>query len=1074
MTLSLYGYYFTTYTLTHEPESNHLIIQTPLALYYVSADDNKQLWKYTIATGTDEQLDIDPSDTSGDNKSRDHNIHRLRYDGTYIWGVDCNNDGTDDDFDVWKLAVADDTVTEVGTSTGANADSVIVFDLFLFDGNPVVFNYELREVAYPDGYLCFWQVDSAPFTEVDAFGPITMSAIDVSVNSPGIVYNSWYYFLWWNQTDNNVVFGKVDLDGNFTPLAEESNTDFTDNPSQYGISYDDDDLFYCVLYDRTEAANYLYSWSVSGEPINWTQIGENNIAMQLDRNCTGSTYPFNLEKGFSIDEMKVFQLNLIKSHLNNIAGLEQSRPQTTCSIIAITDNYLIIDNDGTTEVWEYKDMISYITKIDAPVHPIFYEGGVPLFNLFALYPLSQSFDRDVKIEVLGDLNSANNSGDLKYLGSPNDINDQEVGDEYPDIDLIDDATLYDGELIIVETFDEHTKVLRLKGDATPGEDPTFTISITQTKANTWEIYVGGSDVGASIIDIVFYEDSTKIIELRINNDDIEDYYDAGWNKVEDILDDTLYHLKVVVRNDDTHDVYCEETLKIDDENTANGMTDGINKLVVTMSNDTTNYAYFDAWGDIQESDYWEGKNLMKIKENAVIMEGVIYDYSLKNVPDQKFLLRNPAWYELTKISPNITDYTNYTGKTSGQIITQLISDFCNYITVGSISNGSTTWTCPDDWKAEGDNNLLEIINKFAEQEVFVARIRPQGELDFDDATLDTHVSINSTHNMENIKAHPISENINYVKVWGGYVDGVQIGPKEANNLASQRKYGIVPWYKTIASILNETALQTYATNKLTLLSQAPLVLDFKLNLTDIGFIISGETMYIESGIKITDSNMYITAGIYIIMKVRFDIKNNILDLTLSDGLLGKTGSWIEDPLKTLPSENNQLIKQIMGTGYATSEHNRELVVLRPIPESGDTAGANNVYWASGYITFGTTSVGNAHAIARVQLPDDYVDGEDITLRISYIINQVSATIDYDIEGKYGNESTDLTQTNNPTGQFTSNATANRPNHEDITITGTNLSAGDDLVLEIAMDDNSATDVIQLLSLKLLIPVETRT
>lgn len=171
--------------------------------------------------------------------------------------------------------------------------------------------------------------------------------------------------------------------------------------------------------------------------------------------------------------------------------------------------------------------------------------------------------------------------------------------------------------------------------------------------------------------------------------------------------------------------------------------------------------------------------------------------------------------------------------------------------------------------------------------------------------------------------------------------------------------------------------------------------------------------------------------------------------------------------------NKIRVKQLLSDGYARAKHNREKLDLYAIPDNGVTAGANNVYWNNGFITYGTTSLGNSNAQARIQLPSDYVAGENLTLRISYKINQVSATIDYDVNFRYGNESTSFTSANNPTGQWTSNATALRPNHEDLTITGTNLSAGDDLEILLEMDDNSATDNTVLLSLKLIIPVDKR-
>jgi len=103
-----------------------------------------------------------------------------------------------------------------------------------------------------------------------------------------------------------------------------------------------------------------------------------------------------------------------------------------------------------------------------------------------------------------------------------------------------------------------------------------------------------------------------------------------------------------------------------------------------------------------------------------------------------------------------------------------------------------------------------------------------------------------------------------------------------------------------------------------------------------------------------------------------------------------------------------------------------------------------------------------------------VAGTDITLRLWYFINDANATIDYTLLVRYANESTSLTNVINPTDQWTANAVANRPNKEDITITGTNLSPGDILNVKVDMGDNGGATAIVLHSGELIIPVNTRT
>lgn len=158
--------------------------------------------------------------------------------------------------------------------------------------------------------------------------------------------------------------------------------------------------------------------------------------------------------------------------------------------------------------------------------------------------------------------------------------------------------------------------------------------------------------------------------------------------------------------------------------------------------------------------------------------------------------------------------------------------------------------------------------------------------------------------------------------------------------------------------------------------------------------------------------------------------------------------------------------------YATAQHTRE-IPLYFIPMNEVTAGANNCYWDAGMIYFGVTAYTNGYARSHILLPSDYVSGENITFRIVFIINDASGTIDYDVNFYYANESTNLTSTNNPSGQWTANAQANRPTIEDLTITGTNVSASDILRIYITMDDNGAAQITTLMAASLLVPVNTR-
>ena len=91
------------YTLADAPVNTHLIIQlSSRYLLYVGDDDETKVYLYDHNDGSDTQLDVDPSDSSGDNMSRDQTIQAIWHDTTnqQVWFVDCDNDKVTQTFDV--------------------------------------------------------------------------------------------------------------------------------------------------------------------------------------------------------------------------------------------------------------------------------------------------------------------------------------------------------------------------------------------------------------------------------------------------------------------------------------------------------------------------------------------------------------------------------------------------------------------------------------------------------------------------------------------------------------------------------------------------------------------------------------------------------------------------------------------------------------------------------------------------------------------------------------------------------------------------------------------------------------
>jgi len=101
------------------PQSLHLTIETSNGyLYFVDSADNTKVYK-TIDKGiTVTQVDIDPNDVSGDNKSRLTKIQAMWYDRTNerIYMIDCDNNFLADQFlYCCYIDLSNDSVIELGS-----------------------------------------------------------------------------------------------------------------------------------------------------------------------------------------------------------------------------------------------------------------------------------------------------------------------------------------------------------------------------------------------------------------------------------------------------------------------------------------------------------------------------------------------------------------------------------------------------------------------------------------------------------------------------------------------------------------------------------------------------------------------------------------------------------------------------------------------------------------------------------------------------------------------------------------------------------------------------------------------
>ena len=204
-----------------------------------------------------------------------------------------------------------------------------------------------------------------------------------------------------------------------------------------------------------------------------------------------------------------------------------------------------------------------------------------------------------------------------YYGSAG-FNDEVVGTSGTDIDWVDSATLHDGAVEIIAEWQNHKNVLRLQDDATPGEDPFIVHNITQAMLGTVEFWVGTNDV-TETWSFNLREGGSNRIAISIQASKIQ-YTDSGAAQ-QDILDpavnNTLYHIKVVWRADNTFDLYLNEVLNVDNQAMTANQGSGINNHELQGFGDSTDYLYLDAWGIIADSKYEEGYNLYDMYSNVI-------------------------------------------------------------------------------------------------------------------------------------------------------------------------------------------------------------------------------------------------------------------------------------------------------------------------------------------------------------------------------------------------------------------------------------------------------------------------
>lgn len=310
---------------TKKPFNTHLFVEASDGDFYlVDSADQTKLYK-----SDDEGASWDLITT------RTQKIQSCWYDRTNekIWFVDCDQQANA--FDVWNLTLSNDSVTSVGSSSGANAGTVDVMDIFRIGTDTFVINFETRDAS--TDIFVVWDVDATPFVEKDTeeFPDAIPSKYSRGVVSGNIYYGyNNYYFADPAYLRCSVV--KYDNTGPtisiLSPLTD-AGYDIPDDENQKGCAFDNDDLIYLILKKSADSKNYLWKYSISG--TSWIEICEYNIALMLDRNTASGIY----EKAFHITNPYIYQIHRAYANLFKIG-----KTDTGDTLIGISDNFLFVES----------------------------------------------------------------------------------------------------------------------------------------------------------------------------------------------------------------------------------------------------------------------------------------------------------------------------------------------------------------------------------------------------------------------------------------------------------------------------------------------------------------------------------------------------------------------------------------------------------------------------------------------------------------------------------------------------------------------------------------------------------
>lgn len=273
-------------------------------------------------------------------------------DNGYLYFVEADNTGlgANGDLIVKYIDLSDDSITTIGTYThGAAHDLIPAGDVVIAAAGTI---FLISAASASDIIVCHW--GGAAWVVDDTQPTLFPTGMGFAIKLSDTVF----YFLGTDAV--NVYMFKYD-NGTTTLTRLDTITGVMPSLGQRGLTYDGSNIIHCII--KRGGVNKLCSYDITGDSLD--EIASSELALMLDRNCS-NTVPNEYEKGFDVTNAITYET---KSRRGGVIRLQDLAPLfdgTSEVILAITDNFCIINVDDIYYVCEFTDVEDYMAETSMP------------------------------------------------------------------------------------------------------------------------------------------------------------------------------------------------------------------------------------------------------------------------------------------------------------------------------------------------------------------------------------------------------------------------------------------------------------------------------------------------------------------------------------------------------------------------------------------------------------------------------------------------------------------------------------------------------------------------------------